>query len=505
MDLGDNQTPYGTYYNIASLVGDKLFGIDLPEFDDIPVLGDTLGKVKSVFSSGEGHPHSTSVITAKQFNNPVTESFRLEFPEISYKGNRDFKDFFDPKQKAIDDAIEITRNSLDQLGAVGSELREIFDAKVDEVREAAATGSQEKRHAAQQGYVNAVGTVWDDINNLFDQNEANGLSPDTRQEFYRQAQQASFEAISKDMFGVLGQEIGNTFRQTGRGTGLKPITDDNAFANVVIGGERLAEFKNEFFPDFQIAPTEQQQQGLIAAFQAFGHDVSATGEGKGGNKRVTREAFKKTLSPDLLAVYNEFRPTIGNDGNLSFDIDKELLRTRMFGDPESFFPPAQTVGDLQTPVTDITSFLSSFNPPEPDPEPDVPDGGTDDTPAQDTDDPNTIPGTDLPGTTIPDGGTGDDLPSEEDDGIDLDIPIPPIGDNGGESGGGSPGIPQFDLSIPLGAPVAGGGRANPVQLIPNRAVPVSNTSRGLVQPEVHKFTPQGFPVVSRGILQGRVN
>ncbi len=327
--------PYFTAFNSLRTIG-KAFGFD--------PLGDLAGKV---FGKDKRHPHVSAQLTARQFNHPVMKAMRLEFPELNYHQNNQFQSLFDKKQSPIDKFMDVTKKWFPQFGQAGNDLLATFNKQVAEVKQYInKSNTQEGKHAGQQGYIDALGAAWSELDK--------GLPSEVKDELYRQVQVDVLGINTKDMFNEIKQNVPKNTRSPKRSQSPDSrfsLKDAKLAGSFQGASQRLRGFQEEFYPDLLdiSAPPADIQRELTKAKEKFNRNNTFR-QKKGGLAR--QKQFGNTLSPRLREAYDAYGPRGGSTAIMDY-----FLRNT-----NRFIPPSSGVAQLQTPVGDINNFLSSFNP-----------------------------------------------------------------------------------------------------------------------------------------------
>ncbi len=496
----------------------------------VPGLSYVGGKVGESVSSPGGHPHVSPKLSSEEFDNIVMQSFRLDWPEWSYKGNHKFEDFFSDKQRHIDKAFDITLKSLEEIGPDGRKLSKELQKVWREIEKETRKGAQEERHASQQGYINALGVVWNDVDSLFDIAEKQGTDGNVRNEFYRQVQETVFNSQAKQINKILREEYGKGIRgRHGKIEGYRTPSEILSEHGMGISGERNKSiYKDLFSGEISSEPTgktkKRMEKYIKNNLDLFTESTSSSGRDKLRRKQANASALNSIKSSSLREAFKIYNPTVtvgeriqtgtrrtrdgrvpvygqsGDEINISYNPDQRRLAESRYG--KDLFPASEKAINISTPIADISTFPpANVGGSEIEDLPPGEGGGLDfNIPTG-----NVIPGTDIPGSV--DGSGGNEQPESDD--LDFDIPLTylekylNLPDSANVDGRLSlPRLPQIDLSVPFPEGGSGvGGSLVPVSAIPISGSRVIDPRRNLRPPEVHKYTPRGFPLVSSGILQ----
>ncbi len=443
------------------------------------------------------------------------QNMYAQVPAVRLQGADTLGVYADKIQKEVLDApIEIMRNDLRDLGML--DALEEFDTAIQSSRGQGMKGLEDQLELINstdkdinigfEEYVQQVADQGGDIataeaiHDSFNQRTSSRLFEHNNEQFKSLMEQAPYQVNSAAEPGDI--DIGVTSFMPG-------ATIDNPQGTRV--GGRFFEpgnsFTDKFYPELHPEPKGVAPETIErdVVWEMTGEGGSAPGNFGPGNIDYDKFFYSPQQAADIERETNR---------RLQRQ-EKQPRATLTNEDVSAYLREDHPAPEVQEPTVDLTNFLSSFNPPEP-----QPDTGTDggDTTTGDTDDPDfdtNIPGTDdVPGTDIPanvDDGTGDTQPPPDDD-INTDIPVivPPIttGDGSGDSSNTDTDteLPRFDLNIPFGGMPGGGGfgsPSTPVQQVPIQRVSVSEPGRGLVAPEIHEYRPGLFPETfgsRRGIL-----
>ncbi len=431
-------------------------------------------------------------LSIKTSSNPIIQAAALNIKPTLLNEYREGAKLLKERQDAIDFGINETKRRLGLLGEAGSELLNRLNSDLTQINsQISGLGPAEVLvSGAQQLMIDSLSSAEDLISQMFDEAETNGLAPETRHEFNRQSEKVFFDEHRK---------LATDFISNRRNTELQGLERDGRYNKdtpvedrpwSALGGnantiDRLGDFFNE---NYQIPQEVLNKRGA---------EIGTFLDKSKGRQYV----FQK---PD----------TWGGEPGVYYPYGQKPVQ---FNDMDRFGHPTGNVSRINTPITDITPFLTSFNPPQP-PAGDGTGGQGQDTPQNPDADPND-PYPQDPGGT----GDGGDVPGDPYDpstdyppDTDLDIPpvvVPPIpdGDSGGDTDSGNNNNqdtpdPDIDFEIPqfTGAVLSGGGggeSVTPLRQVPISGGPVVGSVLNLEQPSMPQYRAKGFDVQTPGILQ----
>ncbi len=274
------------------------------------VIGGTVG---GMIASAPGHPHSAAGYSSKNF--PVLESIGhdLNLNKFDYKGNRKTEHVYYDRQRPINQAQRIARQSFSQLGDFGQMLIQSLDKAKAEMATVLGQAKEDERveveFRLQQFEINSLGLAYEAANKAFGTNEG------IRQQFFGMARKEAFDTNNQDIIGILGDKTGRSFNQQGKaGARTAQTPKEMLQRSGIVGaaGDRLARIYEKNF-DYNPSPNppEDLKKKLEAAIMsnpdAF---IKKTGGYRPGQAYANQQGNRMAALGGLHHAYETFRPTV---------------------------------------------------------------------------------------------------------------------------------------------------------------------------------------------------